>query len=163
MNPIITTALFSGIAGAVIASVISGLIQHKHFKGALAEKWACDLRNEIAEFMGLTESLRGYCFRQSEFYIQDRDQEIVDLTHRLVSKQQKIHMLLNDDDDQQKIFELVSELMDRAYKIKANSNEAKENCAGYSACETQLVKCARQLLLPHQPTKERIKISNQNV
>ena len=91
--------LLSGSLGAIAGVLISIIYQNKHYKGNLVEKWISDLRNEISSLLGLTEELRLQKVNDSLIgRLKDGKN-----SHVIVAKQQKIHMLLNDNKNSKRI------------------------------------------------------------
>jgi hypothetical protein len=140
MNSAIIIPLFSGAFGALLVAFITIHHQRKVFVGTLKEKWICDLRNEIAMLVGLSENLRLLWvspFTSASMGIVSP--EMMNLYHRLVEKKQKIHMLLNDNGDQKKLYELIAALVKLA-------DGAASSPKGYEKAENNVVTAARILL-----------------
>jgi hypothetical protein len=138
MNAPIIIPLFSGVIGALIATGVSVYYQRKNFIGTLKEKWICDLRNEVAQLIGMSENLR-LLWGDHRQYTGMFDQEIKNLCHQLVGKKQKIHMLLNDNDDQKELFRLINDLVGKADGASATPKQ-------YMDAENNVIKVARELL-----------------
>ena len=109
MDTLLVT-LLSGSLGAIAGVLISIIYQNKHYKGNLVEKWISDLRNEVSNLLGLTEELRLQKKNDSSIGHLKNGKN----SHVIVAKQQKIHMLLNDNKKQKELFESVKKVIELA-------------------------------------------------
>ncbi|WP_031386550.1 hypothetical protein [Desulfonatronum thiodismutans] len=128
---LLLSSILSGTLGVIAGAVISVVYQTKHYKGNLVEKWMSDLRNEIAHFLELAESMR---LMNTEMIPANKD-----IFSQIHSKSQKIKLLLNDEFKQRKIFEHVQSMVQEA--SKRNPDWSK-----YSMHEVELVKFTKDVL-----------------
>jgi len=147
MNSTIIIPLFSGAFGALLVALITIHHQRKVFVGTLKEKWICELRNEMAQLVEMSENLRLLwrelnvpAATQEDFDRQKKTGlEILALYHTLVGKRRKIHMLLNDDPEQTELYTLVDKLVKMADGASSMPSKYEEE-------EEKVIQAARKLL-----------------
>ncbi|QBG47704.1 hypothetical protein EGM51_09975 [Verrucomicrobia bacterium S94] len=100
----LTKTLITIACSSVTAALITLFFQNKHYKGNLIEKWISDLRNELAHLLGHVEEYR---------LLGNMTPLSSDVRHQIHARKQKIHLLLNDNKDQEEIAKLVDELIQK--------------------------------------------------